>query len=286
MTIRTGVAGSRAPSDRRPPSSHSQPDPMATTTNATSAAAATQSTNAVSRTSTAAGASLGDRDTFLRLLVAQLQNQDPMNPSQPEEMAAQLAQFSSLEAQIAIRDLLQGQQLTDAQLQHALDTNAAIATIGHEVMARGDHVVVGTQSDVTVDVGGAGGEATLRIFDRNGKEVAQQRLGVLSAGEQTISIVRATSGLDAGDYTYAVDVSNADGQGVDVQAYERFVVDAVEPGANGPVLCAGDRRVSFVDLVRVGPPHATPSAAAGALATQFPMRAGRITDASSLFPIP
>jgi hypothetical protein len=38
--------------------------------------------------------------------------------------------------------------------------------------------------------------------------------------------------------------------------------------------------------VRVGPPHATPSAAAGALATQFPMRAGRIADASSLFPIP
>lgn len=259
---------------------------MATTTNSPSSVAATQSTSAAPRTSSAAGASLGDRDTFLRLLVAQLQNQDPMNPSQPEEMAAQLAQFSSLEAQIAIRDLLQGQQLTDAQLQHALDTNAAIATIGHEVMARGDHVVVGTHSDVTVDVGGAGGDATLRIFDRNGKEVAQQRLGVLSAGEQTISIVRATSGLDAGDYTYAVDVIDADGQGVDVQPYERFVVDGVEPGANGPVLCAGDLRVPFVDLVRVGPPPVTPSAVAAALATRFPTHAGRLADGPSLFPIP
>ena len=40
--------------------------------------------------------SLG-RDDFLKLLVAQLKNQDPSNPMDGKDMAAQLAQFSSVE---------------------------------------------------------------------------------------------------------------------------------------------------------------------------------------------
>ena len=37
------------------------------------------------------------KDGFIELLIAQLQNQDPLNPSSNEEFASQLAQFSSLE---------------------------------------------------------------------------------------------------------------------------------------------------------------------------------------------
>ncbi len=37
------------------------------------------------------------KEDFLMLLVAQLQNQDPLSPDDPTEFTAQLAQFSSLE---------------------------------------------------------------------------------------------------------------------------------------------------------------------------------------------
>ena len=56
------------------------------------------------------------RDQFLQLLVAQLQNQDPLNPVQNEDFIAQLAQFSTLEGieslNASFSDMLALQQLT------------------------------------------------------------------------------------------------------------------------------------------------------------------------------
>ena len=51
----------------------------------------------------AANEALG-QDTFLKLLVAQLRNQDPLNPADGLEFVSQLAQFSELEQVIQIRE--------------------------------------------------------------------------------------------------------------------------------------------------------------------------------------
>jgi len=53
----------------------------------------------------------GTEQTFLQLLVAQLKNQDPMNPADGMQFVSELAQFSQLEQTIAMRqdlDLLSG----------------------------------------------------------------------------------------------------------------------------------------------------------------------------------
>jgi flagellar basal-body rod modification protein FlgD len=48
-------------------------------------------------------APLANEDTFLQLLVAQLKNQDPLQPQDGSAFVAQLAQFSNLEQSIASR---------------------------------------------------------------------------------------------------------------------------------------------------------------------------------------
>ena len=46
------------------------------------------------------------KDEFLKMLVAQMQNQDPLSPMDGQQMAAQLAQFSSVEQLISANDTL------------------------------------------------------------------------------------------------------------------------------------------------------------------------------------
>jgi len=53
--------------------------------------------------SAAATASAPNEEMFLHLLVAQLQNQDPLNPTDSTQFVSELAQFSQLEQVIAIR---------------------------------------------------------------------------------------------------------------------------------------------------------------------------------------
>ena len=60
----------------------------------------------VTQSPTRMGDSLG-KDDFLKLLVAQLSHQDPLNPQDGSQFVAQLTQFSSLEQLISIRDAVE-----------------------------------------------------------------------------------------------------------------------------------------------------------------------------------
>ena len=63
-------------------------------------------TGATGKTAATATDDLANQDTFLKLLVAQMQNQNPLSPSDPMQFVSQLAQFSSLEQTIAMRSRL------------------------------------------------------------------------------------------------------------------------------------------------------------------------------------
>jgi flagellar basal-body rod modification protein FlgD len=79
-----------------------------------------------------------DKDTFLKLLVAQLTHQDPLNPAEDKEFIAQLAQFTQVEE---LQNINKGmEQLNDTYLL-SQTTNAA-SLINTMVVAGGDNLTL------------------------------------------------------------------------------------------------------------------------------------------------
>jgi flagellar basal-body rod modification protein FlgD len=70
------------------------------------------------------GADAPSEEVFLNLLVAQLQNQDPMNPADSTQFVTQLAQFSELEQVIAIR----GDIESEMAIQNAASSSSTSST--------------------------------------------------------------------------------------------------------------------------------------------------------------
>lgn len=123
-----------------------------------------------------------DFDTFLSLLVAQLRNQDPLQPIESTEFVAQLASFSSVEQQIETNAKLDdiASLLTESQF------DTAVQLIGKEVESEVAEVNYDGQSDVVLGTEPPA-EATsgsLTISDSSGFEVAELQLG---SGQDSIT---------------------------------------------------------------------------------------------------
>lgn len=111
----------------------------------------------------------GDFETFLKLLTAQMRNQDPLQPMDSTEFVAQLASFSGVEQQVRANDRLQG--ILD--LLAGGDAAGLASWIGREVQAASKADFTGAPVEVAVTpVEGADG-AVLVVKNDFGQEVAR-----------------------------------------------------------------------------------------------------------------
>jgi len=195
--------------------------------------------------------SLG-KEEFLTLLVAQLKNQDPLSPTNPEEMAAQLAQFSSLEQLIQVNENLQSQDVASSAMAGALNNTAAVGVLGKTVLASGDLVTVTGEGDeiITVGVEGNGGAGTLTLYDENGVSVGSYPVGPVGGGRQEIELSLTGEDFIPGDYRYELTVTDGD-QPVTVQTLTRARIDGVRYGPTGPVLVSGGLEIPLASVVEI-----------------------------------
>jgi len=221
-------------------------------TSGTTGTTGTASTSSQTQSAVNPGGDFG-QEQFLQLLVAQLKNQDPLNPMQPDQFAAQLAQFSSVEQLVEANQHLSDDADYSQALAQAMNSSAAVGAIGRSVVAVGDQVQIpasGTGA-VTVDIAGNGGAGKLTLTDADGKEVATLDLGRLTSGRQTINLDGLPSDLPPGAYHYKLDVTDDAGDPVGITQYVTGTVDGVHYGTNGPELVIGLLEVPLGSVLQV-----------------------------------
>ncbi|MCT4706110.1 flagellar hook assembly protein FlgD [Enterobacteriaceae bacterium H11S18] len=173
--------------------------------NDTTAAASTTDTSSLT------GSSAADlQGSFLTLLVAQLQNQDPTNPMQNNELTTQLAQISTVSGIEKLNTTLgsvSGQISNNQQMQ-------ASTLIGHGVMIPGTKILSGSEATTPfgVELEQAADKVTATISDSSGKIVRTIDIGALSAGVHTFTWDGSmTDGTTAPDGAYNVAISASSG---------------------------------------------------------------------------
>lgn len=195
------------------------------------------------------------KNEFLKLLIAQMKHQDPLNPTQGDQMAAQLAQFSSLEQLQQINGTLGLQQGTQQAVVASLQEGAALNTLGKTVVATGNQIAVVPGSDprgvpVLAQIAGSG-TATLTVTDAAGKVVGTRALGAVNAGELSVTLGDAGKDLPPGVYRYAVTVTGPTGAPVDVTTYTVGRIDRIQATAQGPVLYAGGIAIPLANVTEI-----------------------------------
>ncbi len=170
---------------------------------------------------------LGKED-FLNLLVAQLRNQDPLNPSDPTEFTAQLAQFTSVEQLYNINDNLKA---VDA-LSGEFGRMSALSLIDRSVVVNDNAFrMEGDGANLGFDFADPVESVTLYIRTEDGQSVAQLAVPGSVSGEQWAEWDGTDANgmpLPSGNYTFSA--VGKTGQGDEVQG--RSLVESRITGAD------------------------------------------------------
>lgn len=149
-------------------------------------------------TMNAAGATTSE--LFTTLLVAQIKNQNPLEPTDPSEFVGQLTQLSQMEA---LQNLVTQGGVTSSMLE-SLQVLTLGAQVGSQVTVRTDNVTVGSEVvNGSFTLANASSKTTVVLTDAAGKKY-NVALGTRAPGEVAFSIDPAALGIPAGNYKIAV----------------------------------------------------------------------------------
>lgn len=215
--------------------------------------AVTSNTAAATAAASATSQIVG-KDDFLQLLVAQLENQDPLNPMDGTEFTAQLAQFSSLEHLQNINA-----HLTDLNTAQAtLYNGQAVSLIGRTVLYEGDHFALseGAMSDIQFRLDTSAQTVWAKIYDTAGNYVATVEMANVAAGDHLVPWDgRDAMDLPAADGVYSVEVLalSSSGESLTPTTFTAGPVSAVTYRDQKAYLQVPGEEIAFTDIIEVKP---------------------------------
>ncbi len=212
---------------------------------------------------TGAMQSLG-KDDFLQLLIAKLENQDPMQPMADEDFIAQLAQFSTLEQMNNIANGISESNEWDFLQMQSINNTMAAGLIGNDIKATaGDYngllLTDDESATIAFDLSDAAATVDFVITDEIGNQIRTVTVAGVPPGEQ----LYAWDGKDNdGDRVrsgmYNVEIRAYDGNGDKVDHTMQLVgpVQSIAYRDGSAYLEVNGKALSLGDIISIGRPGA------------------------------
>jgi flagellar basal-body rod modification protein FlgD len=203
-----------------------------------SAAALFASLNAGSSSAAKIQTAADTQDRFLKLLVTQMKNQDPLNPMDNAQVTSQMAQLSTVTGIDKLNVTLQA--LSDSMLPS--QSLQAATMIGHGVLVPGKGIDLSSGNGYGgIDLAQSVDKVDISIYDQAGALVRNMQLGAQPAGLvnwQWDGRNDAGASMADGSYTFVVNATQA-GNAVDAAALQFGMVNSVTQGKQGVALRVG-----------------------------------------------
>jgi flagellar basal-body rod modification protein FlgD len=196
------------------------------------------------------------QDYFMKMLLAQIQNQDPMNAQDPAQMTSQLTQLNTASGIERLNTSISA-MLSQATSQQFMNNSALI---GSSVLAPGNSLALADagSADFGLQLAGASAQTTVKVVAADGSVIEELSLGALSQGVHTFSWDGAGyDGLRAPAGAYQLQLAAADAAGAVVgsSSLTRGLVSGVARTDTGSQLLTTDgRTLDPADLIQLTKP--------------------------------
>ncbi len=178
-------------------------------TAANASAAGLTAAPAATATSSALGSLSGNFTDFLKLLMTQLQNQDPTSPLDTNQFTSQLVQYSSVEQQINTNSSLT--QLI--QLTQSGDLLQSSAMVGHQVSVASDHMPLQSGTGSVQFTAPSAGNVAIAVYSDSGTKLANATVAATQGANTWTWNGNDLSGNAVADGSYKVAVFGSDASG-------------------------------------------------------------------------
>lgn len=196
------------------------------------------------------------KDDFLKLMIEQLKNQDPLNPMEGTEFTAQLAQFSSLERLTNMSEALDASINANFQLTQAVNNTMSATLIGKAVKLNTSTITYNGQdeTDFGYTLPADAKNVTVKIYNESGTLIKTIENAGNNKGDHKLSWDFTDNNgekIGYGNYTFKVEAKTANNEDMVLSQFGIGLIDAVRYTENGTMLVINGVEYELSDVTEI-----------------------------------
>jgi flagellar basal-body rod modification protein FlgD len=202
------------------------------------------------------GSNIVGKDDFMKLLITQMQYQDPMNPLDSSQFASQLAQFSSLEQLSNLNQNVESSIQANYYLTQSINNTLTATLIGKGVKVSGNTITNSGQTgtDLGYNLPYNAVTCTVNVYDSAGNIVKTFDDSPVSSGDHKLSwdfTDNDGNTVPEGDYTFKVEAQDPDGNNINATTFMYGTIDGVKFTEDGTMLLVNGTDYNLSDILEI-----------------------------------